>query len=78
LGLFFASPVVTYLTIGDVEALSNIEYSVCTVAQRNTKVGVRFVNDLCYGDLRQDPTILIGACGQIFFCAHRKRNEKSA
>jgi hypothetical protein len=47
-----------YLTIGDVWALSRIEY---ILAQRNKKLDIRFVNDMAYGDLRQSPTILVGA-----------------
>ena len=53
----------TYLTIGDVEALSNIEYD---LAQRHIKLDIRFVNDLTYGDIRQSPTILIGAHNNVW------------
>jgi hypothetical protein len=53
----------TYLTIGDVGALSDIEY---ILAQQHTKLDIRFVNDLAYGDLRQNPTILIGAHNNIW------------
>jgi len=53
----------TYLTIGDVGALSNIEY---ILAQQHRKLDIRFVNDLTYGDLRQNPTILIGAHNNIW------------
>jgi hypothetical protein len=53
----------TYLTIGDVGALSDIEY---ILAQQRIKLDVRFVNDLTYGDLRQNPTILIGAHNNIW------------
>jgi hypothetical protein len=53
----------TYLTIGDVGALSNIEY---ILAQRHIKLDIRFVNDVTYGDLRQNPTILIGAHNNIW------------
>jgi hypothetical protein len=53
----------TYLTIGDVGAMSDIEY---ILAQRHIKLDVRFVNDLTYGDLRQNPTILIGAHNNIW------------
>ena len=52
-----------YLTIGDAIALSNIEY---VLAQRQIKLDVRFVNDVTYGDLRQSPTILIGAHNNIW------------
>ena len=53
----------TYLTIGDVGALSDIEY---ILAQQHIKLDIRFVNDLAYGDLRQNPTILIGAHNNIW------------
>ena len=53
----------TYLTIGDVGALSDIEY---ILAQQHTKLDIRFVNDLTYGDLRQNPTILIGAHNNLW------------
>lgn len=53
----------TFLTIGDVEALSGIEY---ILAQRHRKVDIRFVNDVTYGDLRANPTILIGAHNNIW------------
>lgn len=53
----------TYLTIGDVGALSSIEY---ILAQQHRKLDIRFVNDLTYGDLRQNPTILIGAHNNIW------------
>jgi hypothetical protein len=53
----------TYLTIGDVGALSDIEY---ILAQQHIKIDVRFVNDLTYGDLRQNPTILIGAHNNLW------------
>jgi hypothetical protein len=53
----------TYLTIGDAGALSDIEY---ILAQQHIKLDVRFVSDLTYGDLRQNPTILIGAHNNIW------------
>jgi hypothetical protein len=52
-----------YLTIGDAVALSNIEY---VLAQRHIKLDVRFVNDVTYGDIRQSPTVLIGAHNNIW------------
>ena len=52
-----------YLTIGDAVALSNIEY---VLVQRHIKLDVRFVNDVTYGDLRQSPTVLIGAHNNIW------------
>jgi hypothetical protein len=53
----------TYLTIGDAGALSDIEY---ILAQQHLKLDIRFVNDLTYGDVRQNPTILIGAHNNIW------------
>jgi hypothetical protein len=53
----------TYLTIGDVGALSNIQY---VLGQRRIKFDLRFVNDLSFGDLRQNPTILIGVHNNIW------------
>jgi hypothetical protein len=53
----------TYLTIGDLMALSNIEYM---LAPRNKKLDIRFVNDVTYGALRQSPTILVGAHNNIW------------
>jgi len=52
-----------YLTIGDAVALSNIE---SILVQRHIKLDIRFVNDLAYGDLRQNPTILIGVHNNIW------------
>ena len=52
-----------YLTIGDAVALSNIEY---VLVQRHIKLDVRFVHDVTYGDIRQSPTILIGAHNNIW------------
>lgn len=60
---YFKAGVDTYLTVGDVEALSDIEY---ILAQRHRKLDMRFVNDVTYGDLRQNPTILIGAHNNIW------------
>ena len=53
----------TYLTIGDAVALSKIGY---VLAQRHIKLDVRFVNDVTYGDIRQSPSILIGAHNNIW------------
>jgi hypothetical protein len=53
----------TYLTIGDVGALSDIEN---ILAQQHIKLGIRCVNDLTYGVLRQYPTILSGAQFRIW------------
>jgi hypothetical protein len=48
----------TYVTIGDVAATTKI---VSLLVQRNKQFDVRFGNDVAYGDLREHPTILIGA-----------------
>ena len=53
----------TYLTSGDLMALSDVEY---VLARRNRKLDIRFVNDITFGDLRQSPTILIGAHNNIW------------
>ncbi len=53
----------TYLTIGDLMAVSDIEY---VLARRNRKLDIRFVNDMTFGDLRQSPTILVGAHNNIW------------
>jgi hypothetical protein len=53
----------TYLTVGDLMALSNIEYM---LARRSRKLDIRFVNDMAFGDLRQSPTILIGAHNNVW------------
>jgi len=53
----------TYLTIGDLMALSDVEYM---LARRNRRLDIRFVNDLTFGDLRQSPAILIGAHNNIW------------
>jgi hypothetical protein len=60
----YVNPAVnTYLTIGDVGALSSIEY---LLAQRHIKLDIRFVNDVAYGDIRQNPTVLIGVHNNIW------------
>ncbi|UWZ85396.1 hypothetical protein [Occallatibacter riparius] len=60
---YLRSAVNTYLTTGDAAALSDVEY---ILAQRRIKLDMRFVNDVTYGDLRQNPTILIGAHNNIW------------
>jgi len=52
-----------YVTIGDAVALAKIEY---VLAQRNIKLDIRFVNDVTYGDIRQSPSILIGAHNNVW------------
>jgi hypothetical protein len=36
------------------------------LARRNRKLDIRFVNDMAFGDLRQSPTILVGARNNIW------------
>jgi len=48
----------TFVTIGDVAATTKI---VSLLVHRNKQFDVRFGNDVAYGDLREHPTILIGA-----------------
>ncbi len=48
----------TFVTIGDVAATTKI---VSLLVQRNKQFDVRFGNDVAFGDLREHPTILIGA-----------------
>jgi hypothetical protein len=48
----------TFLTIGDVAAITKI---VSMLVRRNRQFDIRYGSDVAYGDLRQSPTILIGA-----------------
>ena len=48
----------TFVTIGDVAATTKI---VSLLVHRNMQFDVRFANDVAFGDLREHPTILIGA-----------------
>jgi hypothetical protein len=48
----------TFVTIGDVAATTKI---VSMLVRRERQFEVRYGNDVAYGDLRQSPTILIGA-----------------
>jgi hypothetical protein len=48
----------TYVTIGDVAATTRI---VSLLGRRNKQFNVRFGNDVTFGDLRENPTVLIGA-----------------
>jgi hypothetical protein len=48
----------TFVTIGDVAATTKI---VTMLVRRDKQFDVRFANDVAYGDLRESPTILIGA-----------------
>ena len=62
-GKFINPATNVYLTIGDAAALSSIDY---ILAQRHIKLDMRFVNDVTYGDIRQNPTILIGVHNNIW------------
>jgi hypothetical protein len=48
----------TFVTIGDVAATTKV---VSLLVRRNKQFDVRFGNDVAFGDLREHPTILIGA-----------------
>lgn len=48
----------TFITIGDVAAITKIE---SLLVHRNRQFDIRYGGDVTYGDLRQSPTILIGA-----------------
>jgi hypothetical protein len=48
----------TFVTIGDVAATTKI---VSLLVHRNKQFDIRFGNDVAFGDLREHPTILIGA-----------------
>lgn len=48
----------TFVTIGDLAAISKIEV---LLVRRNRQFDIRYGQDVSYGDLRQSPTILIGA-----------------
>jgi len=62
-GKFINPATNVYLTIGDAAALADVEY---VLAQRHLKMDMRFVNDVTYGDLRQNPTVLIGIHNNIW------------
>ena len=47
-----------FVTIGDVAAITKI---VSLLVRRNRSFDIRYGNDVAYGDLRESPTILIGA-----------------
>jgi hypothetical protein len=48
----------TFVTIGDVAATTKI---VSMLVRRDKQFNIRYSNDVTYGDLRQSPTILVGA-----------------
>jgi len=56
----------TFVTIGDVAATTRI---VSLLVRRNKQFDVRFGNDVAFGDLREHPTILIGAHNNLWTIA---------
>ena len=56
----------TFVTIGDVAATTKI---VSLLVRRNKQFDVRYGNDVVYGDLRQSPTVLIGAHNNLWTIA---------
>lgn len=48
----------TFVTIGDVAAITKIE---AMLVRRNRQFDIRYGGDIAYSDLRESPTILIGA-----------------
>ena len=48
----------TFVTIGDVAAITKIE---SLLVRRNREFDIRYGGDVTYGDLRESPTILVGA-----------------
>ncbi len=48
----------TFVTIGDVAAITKIE---ALLVHRDRQFSIRYGGDVAYGDLRESPTILIGA-----------------
>ena len=56
----------TFVTIGDVAATTKI---VSLLGHRNKNFDIRFGNDVAYGDLRQNPTVLIGAYNNFWTIA---------
>ncbi len=48
----------TFVTIGDVAAITMIE---SLLVRRNRQFNIRYGGDVAYGDIRENPTILIGA-----------------
>lgn len=48
----------TFITIGDVAAITKVE---SLLLRRNRQFNIRYGGDVAYGDLRESPTILIGA-----------------
>jgi hypothetical protein len=47
-----------FVTIGDVAAITKIE---AVLLRRNRQFDIRYGGDIAYGDLRESPTILVGA-----------------
>jgi hypothetical protein len=55
-----------FVTIGDVAATTKF---VSLLVRRDKPFDVRYGNDVAYGDLRQDPTVLIGAHNNLWTIA---------
>jgi len=53
----------TFVTIGDVAAITKIE---ALLVRRNRQFDIRYGSDVTYGDLRENPTILIGAHNNVW------------
>lgn len=53
----------TFVTIGDVAATTKV---VSLLVRRNKQFDVRYGSDLVFGDLRQSPTVLIGAHNNLW------------
>jgi hypothetical protein len=56
----------TFVTIGDVAATTKI---VTLLVQRKSRFDIRYGSDVAYGDLRQSPTVLIGAYNNFWTIA---------
>ena len=48
----------TFVTVGDVAAITKIE---AVLVRRDRQFDIRYGGDIAYGDLRESPTILVGA-----------------
>lgn len=53
----------TFVTIGDVAAITKIE---SLLVRRNRQFDIRYGSDVTYGDLRESPTILVGAHNNLW------------
>ncbi len=53
----------TFVTIGDVAAITKLE---AMLVRRNRQFDIRYGSDVTYGDLRESPTILVGAHNNLW------------